>query len=315
MQRPRATGVSESARPFHRHTVYTIMQQVIAKPPGLKPFEFFIHDGADRFISDRIRQTGRWEPFESALLLKLLRQGDQMIDVGANIGWYTVSSALKVGSTGHVFAFEPDAKNFDLLSANITAARVQCVSAERAALGRGSGTAVIRHSLDNQGDHRIRSFVPDETVGPDPARGIPVIALDAYLSGHPHLRLNRLRIIKIDVQGFENEVLLGARQLLAGLPDRTILFIEFDPALLREQDPTALLALIDALESLGRNILEISRPLWRLKKVRPEELRSAAKGAGGRSLDLVVVHAESIADVYGALPGVPRFLSWAGRSM
>jgi len=303
------------------------MEQVIAKPPGLKPFPFFIHEAADKFISRRIRRTGVWEPFESALFLNLLGSGDQVIDVGANIGWYAVSAGRRVAEQGHVFAFEPYTTNFALLSANVRAGELRWVTAEKAALGRGSGAATMQHSADNQGDHRVRSFVAHASAASEPAgepaaNGLPpicaqdirVVALDDYLAQSPHFDLDKLRVVKIDVQGFENEVLQGASGLLSSLPRRAIIFIEFDPVLLRDNDPAACGKLIDALLSLRREVFAISRPIWRLKRLSATDLQDAASPGLSRCFDLVVAHPESFDELRKALPGIPRILSRAALS-
>jgi FkbM family methyltransferase len=276
----------------------------------MNTFPFFIHEAGDIFISERIRRTGVWEPFESRLLLSLLRRGDQVIDVGANIGWYTVSAARQVGDAGHVFAFEPDARNFALLSANVHAGGLSWVSLERSALGRSSGSAVIRHLKDNQGDHRVRAFVTGE-IAPNSTRDIPVVALDEYLAQRREFDVAKLRIIKIDVQGFEREVLLGAQRLLSALPAQTICFIEFDPILLRDNDPAACGALIDNIASMRREIFAIVRPIWRVKKLTISKLRQAARPERSYSFDLILVHRERLRDLRRALPIVPRLLSAA----
>ena len=242
------------------------MQRVIAKPPGVAPFPFFVHDRADKYISSRIVRKGVWEPFESRILLGLLRGGDQIIDVGANIGWYTVSAARRVGEQGHVFAFEPDEHNFELLSANVNEGVLRWVTIEKAALGRASGAATIQHSIDNQGDHRVRNFAEREVTASLPAR-VRVVGLDKYLADRSDFDLERLRILKIDVQGFEAEVFRGAQDLLTRLPTQTVIFVGFDPVLLRETGNDECDAMIEVVESLRRMIFAIARPIWRLVKI------------------------------------------------
>ena len=67
-----------------------------------------VHGERDRFVSRRIREEGVWEPYETSLVLAMLRPGDVFVDVGANIGYFTILAASAVGAQGMVFAFEPD---------------------------------------------------------------------------------------------------------------------------------------------------------------------------------------------------------------
>lgn len=284
------------------------MLQVSAKPPFLTEMPFYIHDSGDKYISERIRRTGVWEPFESRVLLSLLAPGDQVLDVGANIGWYSVSAGRRVGPSGHVFAFEPDATNFRLLCANVQTAALKCVSAERMALGRASGSAAIVHSKDNQGDHRLNAFAGGEVESRVGER-VLVVAIDDYLAKALDFAVDRLRVIKIDVQGFEREVLLGAKRLLAQLPTRTIVFLEFDPQLLLENDAGACADLIDLMESMQRRIFRICRPVWRVKRMAIDALRAAAQAGKSESADLILLHPDHLQDLRRALPWVPRLLS------
>ena len=57
--------------------------------PGLdEPLRLQVHDSRDQVISQRLRETGSWEPFETSLLLDLLQPGDVFVDVGANLGYF-----------------------------------------------------------------------------------------------------------------------------------------------------------------------------------------------------------------------------------
>ncbi|HEY4366948.1 MAG TPA: FkbM family methyltransferase [Steroidobacteraceae bacterium] len=284
------------------------MQLVSAHPPGLERFPFFVHEGNDVHISEKIRTRGVWEQFETQLLLALLGEQDQIIDIGANIGWYTVAGARRVGPAGRVFAFEPDPRNFAILTANLQQSGLSCVLAERLALGRESGTASIQSSLDNQGDLRVRDFRKPTDAQPSEA-DVRVVALDDYLARSPQFDLARLRILKLDVQGFEHEVLSGAKDLLGDLPRRAVCFVEFDPQLLADNAASACEGFIDAVASLGRRMFVIRRPIWRLQAVSVDDLRAAADPRTSNCYDLVIAHDEALGDLQRALPLIPRLLS------
>ena len=78
-----------------------------------------LHDERDRFVSRQLRDQGIWEPFETTLVMASLAPGSVFVDVGANIGYFSVVAADIVGEDGQVLAFEPDPDNFALLQANL----------------------------------------------------------------------------------------------------------------------------------------------------------------------------------------------------
>ena len=98
----------------------TSSSPVTLRIPNLSvPLKMHIHGEQDQFVSRRIREEGIWEPYETSLLLSMLRPGDVFVDVGANIGYFSVLAASVVGDDGAVFAFEPDPDNFRLLRRNV----------------------------------------------------------------------------------------------------------------------------------------------------------------------------------------------------
>jgi FkbM family methyltransferase len=283
------------------------MKKVLARPPGDEAFPFFVHETGDAYISKKIERAGVWEPFESKILLSLLGDGDQVIDVGANIGWYAVSCARRVAPSGHVFAFEPDETNFAILCRNVGENAPTLVTSERTALGRGAGTATIQHSADNLGDHRIRAFV--QHGGERSAEGaVPVRSLDDYLDASNRFQLERLRVLKIDVQGFEAEVMQGAGKLLAAMPERAFLFIEFDPALLNECNSEACGSVLTQLAAMHRKIYALMRPVRRLRSTSIDELRDRISGSQG-SVDLILAHPNRVAELMRTQPMASQWLS------
>jgi FkbM family methyltransferase len=201
------------------------------------------HDCA---VSPCIWRYGLFEPSETALLPKLVREGDTVLDLGANIGYFTLLLARKVGPTGRVFAFEPDPDNFALLARNVEVNGYTNVVLENKAVGERTGTAGLFLCADNPGDHRIYA-----TAGEARERvTIDTVRLDDYAP----LRGARVDLIKMDIQGAEAGALAG----MAGLLRRSAgcrLLTEFWPYGLRHAgaDPRAYL---EALRALG---LELHR--------------------------------------------------------
>jgi len=191
-----------------------------------------------------------------------------VIDVGANIGYFTLPFARRVGPQGRVIALEPEAVNFTRLSARLDKAGLagRALLFEAAAAER-SGRERLAINPAHPGDHKLA----DETAAHSVE--IDAHALDELIDAHPGPPVS---LIKIDVQGAELRVVLGARDLIAR--DRPALLVEIDPAIAGSAGDAAseLLAMLGdlgyAFHPWGRRGAGAPQP--------PEAILAAAKAAG-----------------------------------
>lgn len=207
-----------------------------------EPLQLFTHDPDLDLVSAVMHREGAWEPFESELLVACLTPGAIVVDVGANLGYFSLLLAQAEVPVQQVFAFEPAAANYELLQRNI--ALNDCgerVTAIHAALGTADGDAVLHLSEDNLGDHQL---VPSETGRQtEPVR---ILAGDAYFAG----RMERADVVKIDTQGTEAAVVSGLWQLLQRSRPALQMLIELTPFALRHAGSTGR-ALVELLAELA----------------------------------------------------------------
>ncbi|MCB1484492.1 MAG: FkbM family methyltransferase [Hyphomicrobiaceae bacterium] len=230
---------------------------------GIPPFKISTHIERDDYVSPAIRDRGIWEPFETHLFLALLKQGDVVIDIGANIGWYSLVAALRVGQSGQVISYEPSAENFALLARNVRINNLTNVRVSRAAIGDRDTVGNLFLSETNRGDHQLES--PDLTRASEP---VAIRSLAGVIATAPSLPA----IIKIDTQGSEEKIL--ATVLAATVKD-TALFVEFWPLGL-ERSGSSTGRLLDKLREFGHDIYVIDHAVSRLQSVSLEELEARA---------------------------------------
>jgi FkbM family methyltransferase len=193
--------------------------------PGLTPgLTMQVHGSGDRMISSTLRRDRCWEPYETALTLKHLQPGEVYVDVGANIGYYTLVAAQRVGVQGKVFAYEPDPDNFALLEANVLLNRLPQVQVFPYALYDKNVEGKLFLSDDNFGDHRI--YAAENR----PSRDIRL------LQGDEHLRplTGKIDFLKIDTQGSEYFVVKGLWQLIMQNRQWLRIILEFCPFGIRQ---------------------------------------------------------------------------------
>jgi len=174
-------------------------------------------------ITRHIYRLGAHEPAITRYLLEhvRLRPGDVAVDVGANLGWYSVLLSRLSEPGAQIFAFEPDPESFRLLTRNLAVNAASSVAAFNVALGEVAGFAELhRYRACNNGRHTLLSGNTSGGVV-----RVPVDTLSAFWERQA-LGERPLRLLKIDVEGFEYFVLRGAGALLERC---ACLLLEYSP--------------------------------------------------------------------------------------
>lgn len=190
--------------------------------PVRTPYGTVYADLRDEGVGRLLYVNRGFEPHEVGFVVSRLRPGMTFLDIGANVGCYTVAAAATVGPTGRVISIEPDDHNFALLNRAVTANRFKSVTLVNAAAGAEPGTARLYKSGHNLGDHRL--YADGQSDGRR-AIDVPVVRLDDVFAERA---LAPPDVVKIDVQGFELAVMRGAARLFAGDRPMTVL-TEFWP--------------------------------------------------------------------------------------
>ena len=160
--------------------------------------------------------TGLQEFDDMSFLLHVLRPGDTFVDIGANVGAYTILAAKNAGA--NVISFEPIPPTFEKLQRNVEANQVmEKVDLRRYGLSDKAGTLRFTMTMDAI-NHVLRE---DEVANSADTVEVPVGTLDGLLKDQ------RPALIKIDVEGFEWPVLNGAGSILAS-PALKALIIELN---------------------------------------------------------------------------------------
>ncbi len=160
--------------------------------------------------------TGVYEMPIQRALSRELKEGDTFYDVGANAGFFSILAARLVGLKGRVFAFEPLPENIESVQEQFSINSLgQCALIPKA-VGGQSGTALLLLA-ENSSMARIAG---DQETRAEKSLTVPTITLDEFVQADAPPDL-----IKIDVEGFETEVLLGAERLINS-PNAPRLLIE-----------------------------------------------------------------------------------------
>lgn len=163
-------------------------------------------------LSDYTQRKAWLRSFENKeikFLQKWLRSGDVAVDVGANIGLLTIPMAKAIGEKGQVFAFEPIEENVRSLQANLDVNDLRNVVLTNCAVGSFDGS--IRLSDEHHSSDQSSGFFHRAT---DSEAGVKVkqIRLDNHFK-NTFQTVNEIRIMKIDVEGMEIDVLDGLGDL------------------------------------------------------------------------------------------------------
>jgi len=188
-------------------------------------YELDISDIMDWYIYFGFREPARLKLYD------LISEGDIVFDVGANIGDTTLHFAKIIGDNAKVHSFEPDPINHNSIQKNISLNNFKNIILNKIGLGNVKGSFKI-HTLDqkNKGMNRIVSDSEDVKN----SREIQVTTINEYVKEN---NIQKLDLIKIDVEGYEFNVLKGSVEVLNRFHPK--LFIELDDENLKAQGSSA----------------------------------------------------------------------------
>lgn len=150
-----------------------------------------------------------FEQTEISFVKKFLRKGDVFIDVGANIGLYSLYASKIIGSNGKIYAFEPTPVIFDRLKQNIRLNNFENIEPHN--IGLSNSKSFIDFNISNDGHDAWNSFAKlPENISYEKIK-VLVDTLDSFISEN---KIKNISLIKLDVEGWEKFVLEGCPYLL-----------------------------------------------------------------------------------------------------
>lgn len=234
-----ATAAARAARAYVRHVPVAALKPLLLRrliEPALRrhPVRFVTETldgvrigGTTRDMIERyVYVFGVWEPDITAWMRPRLLEGRTLVDVGANIGYFTLLGSRLVGTTGQVVAVEALPETFVRLQDNLTMNRSENVRALNLAAAAEEGVLTLfGGESHNRG---TTTTVPsDDLVEIDQVEAVPLADVLTPTE------IATVRLIKIDVEGGEMDVLRGLAPIIEDAPDDVELVVEVSPQELR----------------------------------------------------------------------------------
>ena len=211
----------------------------------LKDIGWFFIDDPDDYIKSRIVEDRHWEEDVTEWLESHIRPGTVALDVGAHIGTHTVLMSELVGPRGRVYAFEPQWKVFRELYYNL-------------ALNGSNNAVALRYALGD-GEPTVIEMNP-ATEGNEGGTGVGAGGDRVELRTLDSFRFQKVSLLKIDVEGFENPVLDGARRTIRR--ERPAIIIEIMGGHVYDEAPPEIRQQIDVtrskIEDLGYTFTDVA---------------------------------------------------------
>ena len=226
-----------------RSAAYVVNRFILRRPRLIakaKHFDLRLQVRTDDVIGRHIYKYGAHEPETTDFLKRTLeiRDGDVLLDVGANIGWYSlVLDRIAGEARADIYAFEPDPENFVLLGENRALNAAQRVHPVQLGVSDRTGTFELhRFGGSNRGRHSMLPIHEGGTIE------IRTITLDEFWA-QEELGERTPRFLKMDIEGFELAALHGAEGVLARCP---FVMLEYSPRYMNAAgiEPSGLLDLM-----------------------------------------------------------------------
>jgi FkbM family methyltransferase len=189
-------------------------------------------------IGRALASSGVWEQHVTDVFPSLLGAGDVCVDVGAGAGYYTLLASRLVGPGGHVYALEPTPRTYAALTSNLELNEVTNVTPLRVAAGADEAQGHLYEGpAGNVGQASLRGLPDAPEQQPSQDATVEIRPLASLI---PEADVSRLRLVKIDVEGYEGEVLRGLEAVFERA--RPAVLVELHLKLLTEAELTAVSA-------------------------------------------------------------------------
>lgn len=213
-------------------------------------------DRTDTDISKQVERSGWYsdEAFEASLFEKYLKKGMTVLDLGGNIGFYTILARSLVGQEGRVFSFEPFPNNASLIRASIKENFFTNVTVVEAAASDRVGKATLHLSPDACSEHSLLDLNFQYNLEPQQNEiEVQVLTVDEYFE--KNVGDFKVDFIKMDIEGSESRALKGMQKVLQA-NKHLMLMTEFWPNGFKEdnKDPKDFLKMLDEIGFKIHNI-------------------------------------------------------------
>ena len=225
-------------------------------------------DVADQAVSIPVVRDGEFEPDLTSCFRRNLKPGMSVIDIGANIGFFTLLAASIVGPSGAVTAFEPHSENCRLLLLSVDRNEFQHVRLLPTALGSRNGSAFFSTMLGTNG--ALQPSTAEELMRPT-CTVVPVMRLDDL----PHFPVD---LIKMDVEGAEGMVIDGAEATIRR--NKPVICSEFSPEMLARVSGVNPAEHVRRICDMGYRVVRLAREISNEAEIAIPDVGAFIEGYG-----------------------------------
>jgi FkbM family methyltransferase len=194
------------------------------------------------YAHEDIFWLGELNRYEIYHILRLVPPDAVIFDIGANIGYYSLTLAHQLGSRASFYSFEPNPPTLARFQRHIELNHLSNIHLQNVGLADHEGSAHVVERSDNSGAATLRE-----------GGSIQLVTLDGFVERHG---VERIDFMKVDIEGFEQKMLAGARRTLARL--RPIIQIELNPPALAKAG-SSVPAVVEELRQAGYQLFEVNR--------------------------------------------------------
>ncbi len=204
----------------------------------------------DLGIGRELALYGVHETNSTAEVKRLIKPGMKILEAGANIGYYALLETKLAGPSGHLYAIEPSPQNFEMLKKNLELNGIRNADLYQAAFGE-KRSKVKFYVYDRS---NLSSFIKRDEMGMEYTEvEVDMMTLDDFI------KFKKVDFIRMDVEGYELEILKGAKNILSSSEKPELFFIEVHSELLHKKGSSAR----EIVEMLGGYGYEVEKSFWR----------------------------------------------------